>query len=188
MSSRNCRLCYFQGTPSRSGQLQRTNLQQCGDDNLIVQRHLIFPPQSRTTDQGRLVSVHPWWLMLNIILVTWIFPSVPLTLHVWEQEHRNFLLRIALRQMVDSVISLDTIAGVGRAQWLYIFIRWFPFDWQNWGTHPADERWCKALSSPENTRIRPWIMRNQCSWKWTKTCLETCRGVIWDDIWHPEIS
>ena len=30
-----------------------------------------------------------------------------------------------------------------------------------WGPHPADERGCEALSSPENTRNPPEIIKNQ---------------------------
>ena len=58
---------------------------------------------------------------------------------------------------------------------------------ETWGTHPADEKGCEALSSRENTRNRSGIMRNQCSWKWTRTRLETCKHIR-DDIWHHETS
>ena len=57
---------------------------------------------------------------------------------------------------------------------------------ETWGAHPADERGCEAPSSLENTINHFETMKDQCPWKWFRTCLETCKrhqgasGMIFD--------
>ena len=53
-----------------------------------------------------------------------------------------------------------------------------------WGTHPAYERGCEALSSHENTRNPPEIIRNKLSWKWSRTHMETSWVIRSDQGWY----
>ena len=57
-------------------------------------------------------------------------------------------------------------------------------DVATWDTPLAEERGCEALSSHGITRNRPDIFRNQCSWKWTRTCEETCWGIRNHQGWY----
>ena len=63
--------------------------------------------------------------------------------------------------------------------WIFRHVHNAPGISRTSGTHPADERTCEALTSPETKRNRAKIIRNQCLWKWTWTCLEMF-GIIWD--------
>ena len=68
-------------------------------------------------------------------------------------------------------------------------IEWV-LDMFTWGTHSADERGCEALSSPEDTRNRPELMKNNARGNeprhvWT---LVKASGIIRDNIWHHESS
>ena len=59
-----------------------------------------------------------------------------------------------------------------------------PRDFIKLGALLVQRRGCEALSSHENTRNQPEIIKNQWSWKWTTTRMDTSWGTSSDQWWY----
>ena len=68
------------------------------------------------------------------------------------ENNQNQVLEMFMAMKFDAECNETTPA--------IIIHRWHE-DYETWGTHPADERGCEALSSPENTRNPPEIINNR---------------------------